>query len=106
PSKSRIPDRMRNLLVRLLDQTRVAVISGGALAQFQTQLLTPLEEAPQVSEQLLERLHVLPTCGTHYEVRQQGKWVSVFREVLTAEERTAALTALKEESQRLDLWVQ
>lgn len=31
--------------------------------------------------------------------------MTVFREVLTAEERTESLTALREEAQRLGLWV-
>lgn len=105
PSKARIPDRMSDLLTKLLEQAHVAVISGGAIAQFQQQLLTPLESVVHMTEEKLEKLHVLPTCGTHYEVRRSGAWVTVFREVLTAEERTESLTALREEAQRLGLWV-
>ena len=91
--------------MQLLEQAHVAVISGGAIAQFQQQLLTPLESVVHMTEEKLEKLHVLPTCGTHYEVRRSGAWVTVFREVLTAVERTQSLTALREEAQRLGLWV-
>lgn len=101
PSKSRIDARMRDALARLLERTTVAVISGGNLEQFETQLVAGLTGVPEAS---LERLHLLPTCGTRYERREAGAWVTVYREELSAAERDAAFVALREEAERLDLW--
>ena len=103
PSKSPVDRRMLDVLARLLDTASVAVISGGNFEQFDVQLVSRLDEAG-VSEEALERLHLLPTCGTRYERRSGGAWITVYRENLTAAERDAALTALREEAERLELW--
>lgn len=101
PSKSALDPRMLDVLTRLLERTSVAVISGGNFDQFEAQLLSQLDDG---GERLLEKLHLLPTCGTRYERRQNGAWTTIYRESLAAEERTAALTALQEEAERLGLW--
>ncbi|PRI10256.1 HAD-IIB family hydrolase [Leucobacter massiliensis] len=104
PSKSPVDPRMLAVFARLLERTTVAVISGGNFEQFEAQLVNRLDAYADVAEASLERLHLLPTCGTRYERREQGRWVTVYRENLTAEERDAALTALREEAERLGLW--
>lgn len=104
PSKSPVPQRMLDVFSRLLEQTTVAVISGGNFEQFESQLVSQLDGADSVSEAALERLHLLPTCGTRYERREAGAWHTVYREHLSEEERDGALTALREEAQRLGLW--
>lgn len=104
PSKSPVDPRMLAVFARLLDRTAVAVISGGNFEQFEAQLVDRLDAFEGVDEAALERLHLLPTCGTRYERREGGCWVTVYRENLTAEERDAALTALREEAERLRLW--
>ena len=101
PSKSAVDPRMLAVFAELLDRTTVAVISGGNFEQFETQLVSRLEG---IDEAALERLHLLPTCGTRYERREAGAWHTVYRENLTPEESAAALTALREESERLGLW--
>ncbi|MBC9927679.1 MULTISPECIES: HAD-IIB family hydrolase [unclassified Leucobacter] len=101
PSKSPLDPRMLGLLERLLEATSVAVISGGNFAQFEAQILDRLGAIP---ESRLERLHLMPTCGTRYVRRQGGAWVSVYEENLTPDERASALTALREEAERLGLW--
>lgn len=101
PSKSPVDPRMLQVFARLLDRTNVAVISGGNFEQFEAQLVSRLSE---VEEAALERLHLLPTCGTRYERREGGSWRTVYREHLSADERDAALTALREEAERLGLW--
>ena len=104
PSKSRVPDRILKLLEQLLERTTVAVISGGAIHQFQKQLLQPLAETGAITESKLERLHILPTCGTHYERFAKGSWNTVYRETLSPEDRSETLTVLREEAERLGLW--
>ena len=101
PSKSPAEPRMLAALARLLERTSVAVISGGNFEQFETQLVSRLEG---VDEAALERLHLLPTCGTRYERRLGGRWTTVYREDLSPEERQGALAALREEAERLGLW--
>jgi len=107
PSKSAVQPRMLEVFARLLARTSVAVISGGNFEQFETQLLARLEsfrDDGRIGEADLERLHLLPTCGTRYERRQDGSWHTVYRENLTAAERDAAFTALREEAERLGYW--
>ncbi|UOR02295.1 HAD-IIB family hydrolase [Leucobacter allii] len=101
PSKSPLEPRMRAVFARLLDRTTVAVISGGNFEQFESQLIRSLGPLPEAA---LERLHLLPTCGTRYERRSRGAWRTVYREELAPEERDAALAALREEARRLGLW--
>ena len=103
PSKSPVDPRMIDVFSRLLGRTTVAVISGGNFEQFEMQLVNGLEQAA-VAEDLLERLHLLPTCGTRYERREAGGWHTVYRENLTEAERDAAFVALREEAERLGLW--
>ncbi len=62
PSKSPLPDRMGTLIAELLKKNEVCVISGGKFSQFETQLLNGLEATPTE----LQRLHIMPTCGTRY----------------------------------------
>lgn len=104
PSKSPVDPRMLAVFAELLEHTSVAVISGGNFAQFEAQLVDRLDALQGVDEAALERLHLLPTCGTRYERREHGGWVTVYRENLTPAERDAALTALREEAERLGLW--
>ncbi|NLB47024.1 MAG: HAD-IIB family hydrolase [Microbacteriaceae bacterium] len=101
PSKSPVHPRMLEVFSRLLDRTTVAVISGGNFEQFEAQLVSRLGE---VNERALERLHLLPTCGTRYERRENGAWNTIYQEHLSEDQRDAALTALREEAERLGLW--
>ena len=92
---------MLDVFARLLDRTTVAVISGGNFEQFEAQLVSRLDG---IEESALERLHLLPTCGTRYERRIEGAWHTIYQERLAPEQSTAALTALREEAKRLGLW--
>lgn len=105
PSKSPVDPRMLQVFARLLERTTVAVISGGNFEQFEMQLVSSLEQAG-LNESLLERLHLMPTCGTRYERRENGAWHTVYRENLSEAERDSALAALREEAERLGLWEQ
>jgi len=101
PSKSPVDPRMLDVFARLLDRTTVAVISGGNFEQFEAQLVSRLDGVPETA---LERLHLLPTCGTRYERREAGAWRTVYRENLSSAERDAAFAALRDEAERLGLW--
>jgi phosphomannomutase len=81
PSKSSLTPQTAVLLRDLLDIIKVAVISGGAWAQFERQVLTGL---PQNS--LLANLSLLPTCGTKF-FQYNGEWAELYSEDLTAEQK-------------------
>lgn len=92
PSKSALPDRVAEVLGRLLDEFQVCVISGGKFEQFQTQLLNNLH----VDEDKLAKLHLMPTCGTRYYRYDADKadWHKVYAEDFTEAEKTEIIAAL------------
>jgi phosphomannomutase len=93
PSKSPLPDRMAELLDQLLDHYHVCVISGGKFEQFHKQLLSNLKASPAN----LERLHLMPTCGTRYMKYDsaKGEWEKVYAEDFTSEEKKEIIGALE-----------
>lgn len=90
PSKGAIDPEMGALLAALLGAVRTAVISGGAMAQFQTQLLAHLPP-----DAALERLSLLPTCGTRF-YRYTGQWDLLYAEDLTADQKRRIVDALEQ----------
>lgn len=94
PSKSALPDHMSELLNELLGKFQVCVISGGKFEQFHKQLLGNLQTSPE----RLERLHLMPTCGTRYYVYDITKedWRQVYAEDFSDAEKKKIITALEE----------
>lgn len=103
PSKSRIEPRIAALLRALLERVEVAIISGGNEQQFRSQVIAQLVD---VDATLLARLHLLPTCGTRYLRHDGEEFTTVYAHDLTADEKTAAFEAVREEAERLGLWEQ
>ncbi len=99
PSKSPLPDRMGELLDQLLDKYHVCVISGGKFGQFEKQLLSGLQADPT----RLERLHLMPTCGTRYMKYDAAKkdWEKVYAEDFTDAEKEKIKKALMEGVEKL-----
>jgi phosphomannomutase len=93
PSKSPLPDRMGEVLDKLLDEYHVCVISGGKFGQFEKQLLNGLQADPT----RLERLHLMPTCGTRYLRYDTAKkeWETVYAEDFTEAEKKKIVASLK-----------
>lgn len=91
-SKSAATDRMAVALNRLLDNFQVCVISGGKFEQFEKQLLNNLNAEPAK----LERLHLMPTCGTRYYAYDltQKAWKQVYAEDFTEAEKKKIIAAL------------
>lgn len=100
PSKSPIDPRIGDLLVSLAEHVEVAIISGGQIQQFRSQLVERLPEAPEA----LAHIHLLPTCGTQYFRHADGDFTAVYARDLTDDEKQRALTAVEEEAKRLGLW--
>lgn len=92
PSKSPAPDKIIKLLDQLLDRYHVCVISGGKFEQFEEQLLSNLKVVPEK----LEKLHIMPTCGTryyHYDIVKKA-WQKVYAEDFTQAEKKKIISAL------------
>ena len=87
-SKSAVDDEMSGLLYDLLQVVRVAVISGGAWAQFEKQVLSKFP-----SDNRLQRLSILPACGTQF-YEYTSEWKLRYAEDLTADEKKKITGAL------------
>src|SRR4051812_25345147 len=92
PSKSDLPDRMSELLSKLLEKYQVCVMSGGKFEQFEKQLLGNLKAEPE----LLKKLHIMPTCGTRYYRYKNGHWLKIYSEDLTEPQKKSIIDALKQ----------
>jgi phosphomannomutase len=88
-SKSAIDDEMAGLLSTLLAVVNVAVISGGAWPQFQTQVIARLP-----SDADLIRLSILPTCGTKFLQYKNG-WQTLYSEDFTDAQKLKIESALQ-----------
>lgn len=89
-SKQPLDQTMGEWLDKLLGVCRVAVISGGAWPQFETQLLGNLPGGD-----LLGRLSLLPTSGTRF-LSYDGKWTQRYAEDFTPAEKAKIIAALDE----------
>ncbi len=101
PSKSQIDPRIGELLLALAARVEVAIISGGQLQQFRTQVV---ERLPQADAALLSHFHLMPTCGTQYYRLNAEGIETVYAHSLTDDEKQRALSAVREEAGRLGLW--
>lgn len=101
PSKQPIPAVIADLLVRLAEKVQVAVISGGQLGQFTTQIV---DQLPREAVEVFDQIHLLPTCGTQYYRLHGDDVVTVYAHKLTADERDRALAAVESQARELGLW--
>lgn len=88
-SKAALDPEMAQLLKDLLLVAQVAIISGGDWGQFEKQVLAQL---PQ--ETNLNRLSILPTCGTKY-YQHSTTWVQLYAENFSKAAKEKILEALK-----------
>jgi len=87
-SKASLDAEMAALLARLLEIIKVAVISGGAWAQFEKQVLPNLPH-----DERLKDLSLLPTCGTKF-YRYDGTWRMLYSEDFSAAEKERIIGGL------------
>ncbi|GAA1421076.1 HAD-IIB family hydrolase [Agrococcus citreus] len=101
PSKSPLERSMVDALSRLVAAAPVCIISGGNHAQFQKQVIDPLNASTHAD---LTKLHLMPTCGTQYYRNVDGEWQRVYAELLTTDEIDRAAEAVERRARELDLW--
>ncbi len=101
-TKSPISDRMAELLGDLVEYFDVCIISGGRFEQFKTQVIDRLHIEPHK----LNRLHLMPTCGTRYYRYDEleSKWQMQYAEDLTDEQKQRIQDALEASAKELGLW--
>jgi HAD superfamily hydrolase (TIGR01484 family) len=88
-SKSALDDEMAQLLKGLLAVVKVAIISGGDLPQFQTQVIDRLPAGSA-----LQDLSLLPTSGTKF-FTYDGQWRNLYSEDLSDDEKHTIEDALE-----------
>ena len=81
-SKSPLEKRMGLALKNLLKQYKVAIISGGAWTQFESQFLSRVK----LTNTEKSGLYLLPTSGTSFYEFSGGVWRKVYSEEMTLEE--------------------
>jgi HAD superfamily hydrolase (TIGR01484 family) len=89
---------MSELLEELLEKYKVCIMSGGKFEQFETQLLSNLKAGPEQ----LQKMHIMPTCGTRYYRFENGTWKKVYAEDFTKKEKEQIIKALNEGIDNLD----
>ncbi len=97
-SKSPLDSDMASLLDALLGVVKTAVISGGAWPQFESQLLANLK----CDNNRLQKLSLLPTCGTKY-YKYDTKWELLYSEDFTEPEKEKIIGALNKTMEVLEL---
>jgi len=89
PSKETMDAEMADLLVRLLERKKVAIISGSGFPLFEVQVLKML---PHDCKNLTNLL-ILPVSGTRLYV-WKGSWVQEYAEHLSLKEKEKIMTTL------------
>lgn len=87
-SKSPLDREMSQLLTKLLRKKEVAVISGCAYKQFETQFLKNLN----CPTELLKKLYLFPTCSTSF-YKHTDRWENIYKEELSIEEKSRIIYA-------------
>jgi HAD superfamily hydrolase (TIGR01484 family) len=98
-SKSEISPATAQQICFLLSTMDVCIISGGRFEQFDAQVLRHLGDSCA-----LERLHLMPTCGTRYLRWHGGDWTEVYFERLSADEKRHAFDVLRNGAEELGFW--
>ncbi len=101
PSKSPLPQPVAELIVRLLQSAEVCVISGGQFGQFKAQVIDSL---PETSASALNRLHLMPTCGTQYYRFEDDDWRQIYAQNLSDDEKARALASVEHHARELGYW--
>jgi len=101
-TKSPMSDRMSEVLSEILEHFEVCIISGGRFEQFKMQVIDRLHVGPHQ----LNRLHLMPTCGTrYYRFNELNKeWQIQYAEDLTEEQKQQIQDVLEASAKKLGLW--
>ena len=102
-SKNPLTTEMRDLVADLLSHYEVAIISGSRFEIFEENIIEPLrKERPE----LLEHMHILPTCGTRYYTYdpEVKTWDIIYAEDFTEEEKAHIIEVSEKIARKSGLW--
>ena len=101
-SKSPMSDSMAEVFSEMLEHFEVCIISGGRFEQFEEQVINRLH----VESRLLDKLHMMPTCGTRYYRYNSSKkvWDMQYAEDLSAEQKLQIQEVLESSAKELGYW--
>lgn len=91
-SKATIDNEMSLLLGDLLKHKLVAVIGGGAYAQFKNQFLSNLH----LDEKCLNNLFLFPTSGSSFYRCEKDSWVQIYEYKLSPQEQKKIIAAFED----------
>ena len=97
PSKSFTDKEMVGLLLRLLEERRVAVIGGGRYSQFQQQILSQLPHR----DARLQNLFLFPTTASAF-YRYHNGWKNVYTKTLSPKIKSSIRQAFREVLKEVD----
>ena len=89
-SKQPLTGEMAMILARLMTATRVAIISGGALPQFLSQVVAQLP-----ADAHLANLYLLPTSGGALYEYTNGDWQQVYENTIPTEDLATIKNAMR-----------
>ncbi len=92
-SKSVVTKSMAEAISALLEEHYFAVISGGDWPQFEKQFLSNFSLILKNTEKHLEKLILFPTSGAECLRWENSKWVQVYDNILTVEEKEKIMKA-------------
>jgi phosphomannomutase len=101
-SKAPMSDRMSEVLAEILEHFEVCIISGGRFEQFEEQVINRLH----VESRLLDKLHLMPTCGTRYYRYNalEKTWELQYSEDLLDEQKIKIQDVLEASAKQLGYW--
>jgi phosphomannomutase len=93
---------MAGILTQLLEKYDVCIISGGKYEQFEQQVVQRLD----AQKHLLNKLHLMPTCGTRYYRYDElaDEWALQYAEDLSQEEKTHIIEVVERVAREVGLW--
>jgi phosphomannomutase len=101
-TKSPISDQMAEILGDILEEFEICIISGGRYEQFKTQVVDRLHIEPHK----LNRLHLMPTCGTRYYRYNEldSEWQIQYAEDLSEAQKKLIIEVLEASAKELGYW--
>lgn len=101
-TKSPVSDEMSEILGKVLEEFEICIITGGRYEQINEQVINRLHIEPHK----LNRLHLMPTCGTRYYRYNEldAEWQIQYAEDLTEEQKALVIEVLEKSAKELGLW--
>lgn len=98
-SKTLMDDEMCEILTKILETKKIAIISGGDLPQIQKQVVNKLIE----NKANIDNFLILPTCGTKFFHYENGELIKDYSDDLTKDQKKMIFMRLEKAIRDLGL---